>query len=87
MPLNLAANLREAVLGFAPRERSQIGRDARVPQRLHDVEETEHSKAAKLEQAAVGPTFAVSGAWVLLPKGIAGARVQPVAKSLNKLGR
>jgi hypothetical protein len=54
---------------------------------LHDVEQTEHAKAAQIEQAAVGPTLAESGAWVLLPKGVAGSRAQPIAESLNQLAR
>ncbi len=56
-------------------------------QRLHDVEETEHAKAAKLEQAAEGPILAWSGAGILLPKGIAGARMQPVTESRKQLAR
>ena len=56
-------------------------------QGLHNVEQTEDAKAAKIEQAAVGPTLAESRAWVLLPKGIAGSRAQPIAEPLNQLAR
>ena len=56
-------------------------------QGLHDVEETEHAKTTKLEQTVVGPTFAVSGTRILLPKGVAGAPVQSVAESRDKLAR
>ena len=59
--------------------------EPRFVQRLHDIEQAEHAKTAKIEQAAVGPVLAVSGVRVLLAKGVAGARVEPVAESRDQL--